>query len=244
MLKGGKHGPAIVPGKADESLLFRMAAHRVEPVMPPKDKKDARAAHARGTGPAQALDRRRGEGRLGRAPRARRRSTLGELPAGRPADRRGRPDGRRQAGRGGPGEPGLRLRSRPRAGSSPRSAGTRTSSSRSGSAPTARSWRRGATNSPPSGTSPPTRRPRSASPRRFGPHAFRVLAIDFSPDGKLMATGGGEPSRSGEVKLWDVASGQPRSGRSTRSTPTPSSASGSAPTGRSWPRPRPTSSSR
>ncbi|MEO6810866.1 MAG: c-type cytochrome domain-containing protein, partial [Isosphaeraceae bacterium] len=40
MLKGGKHGPAIVAGKADESLLFKMAAHRVEPVMPPKDKKD------------------------------------------------------------------------------------------------------------------------------------------------------------------------------------------------------------
>ncbi len=42
MLKGGKHGPALVPGKADESLLFKMAAHRVEPVMPPKDKKDAK----------------------------------------------------------------------------------------------------------------------------------------------------------------------------------------------------------
>jgi WD40 repeat protein len=39
MLKGGKHGPAIVAGKADDSLLFKMAAHRVEPVMPPKDKK-------------------------------------------------------------------------------------------------------------------------------------------------------------------------------------------------------------
>ncbi|HWE40468.1 MAG TPA: c-type cytochrome domain-containing protein, partial [Isosphaeraceae bacterium] len=44
--------------------------------------------------------------------------------------------------------------------------------------------------------------------RTFGPHVFRVLAIDFSPDGKLMATGGGEPSRSGEVKVWDVASGK------------------------------------
>lgn len=40
MLKGGKRGPAIVRGKADESLLFKMAAHRIEPVMPPKDKKD------------------------------------------------------------------------------------------------------------------------------------------------------------------------------------------------------------
>ncbi len=38
LLKGGKSGPVIVPGKADESLLFQMAAHRVEPVMPPKDK--------------------------------------------------------------------------------------------------------------------------------------------------------------------------------------------------------------
>ena len=40
MLKGGKRGPALVAGKADDSLLFRMAAHRVEPVMPPKDKKE------------------------------------------------------------------------------------------------------------------------------------------------------------------------------------------------------------
>src|SRR5262245_46334253 len=40
MLKGGKRGPAIVAGKADESKLFRMGSHRMEPVMPPKDKKD------------------------------------------------------------------------------------------------------------------------------------------------------------------------------------------------------------
>ncbi|MFO0887813.1 MAG: c-type cytochrome domain-containing protein [Isosphaeraceae bacterium] len=38
MIKGGKRGTSLVPGKADQSLLFRMAAHRVEPVMPPKDK--------------------------------------------------------------------------------------------------------------------------------------------------------------------------------------------------------------
>jgi WD40 repeat protein len=42
----------------------------------------------------------------------------------------------------------------------------------------------------------------------LGPHIFRVLAIDFSPDGKLLATGGGEPSRSGEVKIWDLESGK------------------------------------
>ncbi len=39
------------------------------------------------------------------------------------------------------------------------------------------------------------------------PLVNRVLALDFSPDGKLLATGGGVPSRSGEVKLWKVADG-------------------------------------
>jgi WD40 repeat protein len=32
----------------------------------------------------------------------------------------------------------------------------------------------------------------------------RVLALAFSPDGKLLATGGGDPSRSGELMLWNV----------------------------------------
>jgi WD40 repeat protein len=30
----------------------------------------------------------------------------------------------------------------------------------------------------------------------------RVIALDFSADGQLLATGGGVPSRSGEVKIW------------------------------------------
>ncbi|MGC1272929.1 MAG: c-type cytochrome domain-containing protein [Planctomycetaceae bacterium] len=34
--------------------------------------------------------------------------------------------------------------------------------------------------------------------------ADRVLALAFSPDGRLLATGGGEPSRNGELMLWDV----------------------------------------
>jgi WD40 repeat protein len=35
----------------------------------------------------------------------------------------------------------------------------------------------------------------------------RVVALDFSPDGSLLCTGGGDPSRSGEIKLWNVADG-------------------------------------
>ncbi len=42
------------------------------------------------------------------------------------------------------------------------------------------------------------------------PLAFvdRVNAVRFSPDGTMLAAGGGEPSRSGDISLWDVASGK------------------------------------
>ncbi len=42
------------------------------------------------------------------------------------------------------------------------------------------------------------------------PSAFvdRVLSLAFSPDGTLLAAGGGEASRSGELTLWNVADGK------------------------------------
>jgi WD40 repeat protein len=40
------------------------------------------------------------------------------------------------------------------------------------------------------------------------PLADRVNAVRFSPDGKTLAVGGGEPSRSGDISLWDVAAGK------------------------------------
>ena len=36
------------------------------------------------------------------------------------------------------------------------------------------------------------------------PFISRVLSLAFSPDGKTLATGGGDPSRSGELMLWNV----------------------------------------
>jgi WD40 repeat protein len=39
------------------------------------------------------------------------------------------------------------------------------------------------------------------------PISDRVNAVRFSPDGRTLATGSGEPTRSGEVKLWNVADG-------------------------------------
>jgi WD40 repeat protein len=40
------------------------------------------------------------------------------------------------------------------------------------------------------------------------PIGDRVYAVRFSPDGKRLATGGGEPTRGGEIMIWQVADGK------------------------------------
>jgi WD40 repeat protein len=40
------------------------------------------------------------------------------------------------------------------------------------------------------------------------PIADRVNALAFSPDGKSLAVGSGEPSRGGDITLWDASSGK------------------------------------
>jgi WD40 repeat protein len=37
LIKGGKHGPPIVAGKASESLLYKLCSRQMKPIMPPKD---------------------------------------------------------------------------------------------------------------------------------------------------------------------------------------------------------------
>src|ERR1043166_7836972 len=39
ILKGGESGPAVVPGKTGESLLFKLASHEEKPYMPPRENK-------------------------------------------------------------------------------------------------------------------------------------------------------------------------------------------------------------
>ncbi|TWU46781.1 WD40 domain-containing protein [Rubripirellula reticaptiva] len=39
------------------------------------------------------------------------------------------------------------------------------------------------------------------------PFADRVLCVDINPTGNVLATGGGDPSRSGELMLWKVSDG-------------------------------------
>src|SRR5437667_10979440 len=39
ILKGGETGPAVVPGKSQESLLSKAASHALKPFMPPRNNK-------------------------------------------------------------------------------------------------------------------------------------------------------------------------------------------------------------
>src|SRR5580698_8332538 len=51
--------------------------------------------------------------------------------------------------------------------------------------------------------------PASGNPlATLGGEADFVRSIAFSPDGKLLATAGGPCQRSGEIKIWDIASRQ------------------------------------
>jgi hypothetical protein len=211
MRKGGKGGPALVPGKAAESLVFTLAAGRAEPAMPPRDEPQNRPLTPQELG---LLERWIDEGAKDDSdgeppPTPPAPITLGTLPAGvQPVEAIdltadgalvafGRGDrvvvadvatGAERAVLGGHRDVVQSVRFDPK--------GTRLAA---GSYGVVTLW-----DVPPGAATSAVAWP---APRRFGPHVDRVLAIDFSPDGTLLATGGGEPSRSGEVKVWSLAKG-------------------------------------
>jgi WD40 repeat protein len=210
MAKGGKGGPALVPGKSAESRLFTLAAHRAEPVMPPRDKPQNKPLTPKELGLLQRwIDEGAKDDSDGEAP-APAPITLGALPAGvQPVEAIdvtgdgklvafGRGDrvvvaevatGKELANLSGHKDVVQSVRFDPK--------GTRLAA---GSYQIVTLWDVPTGEAPAKGEWP--------EPRTFGPHVFRVLALDFAPDGALLATGGGEPSRSGEVKVWEVATGK------------------------------------
>jgi WD40 repeat protein len=44
--------------------------------------------------------------------------------------------------------------------------------------------------------------------RTLTPAVNRVMALDFSPDGQRLASSGGEPTRGGDIRIWNVADGK------------------------------------
>jgi WD40 repeat protein len=225
MFKGGKRGPAIVAGKAGQSLLFQVAAHRVEPVMPPKDKKDqmpltpeelgllerwidagAKDDSAENAAPAKPIE-------LGSLPPGLHpivavdmtsdgsRIAFGQANLVRVVDA---DSGREIVSLGGHKDIVQSLRFSPDG-----------KTLAAGGFQTVTLWHApmGGIDRSLTGPTAPGRSGKNAGtwsePRTLGPHTGRVLALDFSPDGKLLAAGGGEPSRSGEIRIWNVATGQP-----------------------------------
>lgn len=218
MLKGGKHGPAIVPGKADSSLLFKMAAHQVEPVMPPKDKPANKPLTSDELGVLKLwIDAGAKDDSDESEEKVAKPVELGALPPGvhpinavdLTADGKlvavGRADvvqvydvetGRELISLGGHKDLIQSVRFSP-----------------DGSLLAAGSYQIVTVWNVPKGAA--ALKPETEAPKKeewtlrhtLGPHVFRVLAIDFSPDGSLLATGGGEPSRSGELKLWEIKKG-------------------------------------
>ena len=215
LMKGGKRGTAVVPGKSAESLLVQAAGKAdrsrscrragEEPLTP------------RGAGAHQALDRPGRQGADGHA-RARPKVVAQRAAGRRHAGARRRRQPRQVAGRRRPRQPDPRLRRRlgrprPHAGRpGPQDGPTRSRSrrrtcrwsSRWPTAPTASTSPRAATRKSSCGTPRPAScaRRSPASPSASSPWPSRH-------DGKLLATGGGAPTEDGEVKIFDV--GRPAS---------------------------------
>lgn len=208
LMTGGRTGPAVVPGKSDESLIYLLSAHRQAPAMPPIEKADLKPLTPEELGLLKRWidDGAKNDTDASAKAPAVATIALGELPPGL--------------------EPivALDITSDGKLtaygqGNKVRVVDTETGEERASLAahqdivqsirfsPDAKLLAAGSYQVVTLWKVPDDPKSEWESPRQLGPHVFRVLCLDFSPDGKLLATGGGEPSRSGEVKLWNVDSG-------------------------------------
>ena len=216
MLRGGKSGPAVEPGRADESLILRRASHREAPSMPPDPDPSGIAV-----GPMTPEE-------LGllklwidagapdsvAAPEASP-APLGTLPEGlRPIVAVDvTPDGRLvAAGRGGrvivvesnTGRVVADLGGHHDIIQSVRFApdGSRLAA---GSYGLVTVWNVPALVE--ADVEVEADPPPWPDPTILSPLLGRVTALDFAPDGSKLAAGSGEPGRSGAVSVWDPGSG-------------------------------------
>jgi hypothetical protein len=208
--KGGKSGPAIVPGKPDESLLIKLAGRTGVPPMPPKDDEPLTpkelallklwiAQGAKGPGGATAA----AKAALKLAPLPKNLRTISALALS--ADKTKLAVG--QAGRLQLYDPpsGQLLRSfvDPDLGHGAEAAAQRDAIhalafSPDGKLLAAAGFQEATIWESESGK----------IVRKLGGFSDRVLALDFSPDGKWLAAAGGAPTGDGELILFDVADGR------------------------------------
>ncbi len=210
LMKGGKKGPVVVPGKSAESLLVKLASRGQKPYMPPKDEEPLTPEElalvklwidqgAKATG----------------AKVERARVTLGVLPARIHPVRAVAvsPDTAIvAAGRGNQihlydAAKGNYLRSLVdpalTADKKSTAAAHRTIVESLAFSPDGKTLASGAFQEvilwdPATG----------AVRTRLTGFADRVMTLAFSPNGKLLATGGGAPTEDGELKIFDAASGK------------------------------------
>ncbi len=225
-LKGGKKGPAIVPGKADESLLVKLIEGKEEPRMPPKKFKPlqpeeiaqikqwinegAKTSSGAIATPAKVADAtpEKSQSQPGPLRKLLGSSKKSQPAAPAPVAAPAKPEPSKPAG---PLAQTLEPNSKPKP---------------SASSPAASAKNSAHAEAPPIGSLAYS--PKGDLLARGGLHKVELLSADpqtglgqcvaaleghadlvrglaFSPDGAFLAAVGGKPSRGGEIKIWKVA---------------------------------------
>jgi hypothetical protein len=215
VLKGGKRGPAVVPGKPGESNLYLFSSHSKKPAMPPKSEENdltpAEVAVLKlwieqgAKGPAGPEVKARPKVVLGLPPalvkpvRAVAVSPDGAVVAAGRGNQVHLFDGKTGAFVRTLADPELKTADGKPANAAHLSLVESMAYSPDGRTLATGSFREVTLWDPAAGT----------VRKRIGGFADRVVALAYSPDGKLLAAAGGPPTEEGEVKVFDAATGDP-----------------------------------